>query len=336
MTPILIKKILETLQRYPSAGPDTALVKPAETAGKGTVSVVIPLYNHEQYIEEALRSVLGQSLKPFEIIVIDDGSTDASATVVRKLCADHPEIVFWSHPNQGAHYTINAGIHRATGEFISILNSDDRYYPDRLVQCLEIFDSNHSLSAVCTGLAFMDENGSGIENPWYDQSKAFYHRINDLSLALINGNFFMTTSNLIVKRSVFQEIGLFSSLRYAHDLDFFLRLLIREKQIFFLDRQLLDYRLHRSNTILEGQQKVKVEWACVTAFFLYSLWDRRGDDSIDWGYFEKFIEIAERHTLTPLLLYFLTRFATTRATSIDGQVNEDDPKWREFIHRVAK
>ena len=111
----------------------------------GRVSVVIPLYNHECYVAQALESVIEQSAKPLEIIVIDDGSSDGSALVVQEIARRYPEIVFWSHPNQGAHYTINAGIKRAKGEYIAILNSDDVYHPDRLEECIAIFTPGRML-----------------------------------------------------------------------------------------------------------------------------------------------------------------------------------------------
>ena len=78
------------------------------------ISVIIPLYNHERYIAHALESVCSQSVPAEEIIVIDDGSNDASLNIALKYSKSHPEMTVSSHPNQGAHYTINSGIQRAT------------------------------------------------------------------------------------------------------------------------------------------------------------------------------------------------------------------------------
>jgi hypothetical protein len=96
------------------------------------ITVVVPLYNHERYIEQTLQSVLSQTMPAHEIIVIDDGSTDGSAARVDRLRERHPQIALWSRENGGAHSAINAGIERATGDLVAILNSDDIYHPDRL------------------------------------------------------------------------------------------------------------------------------------------------------------------------------------------------------------
>jgi glycosyltransferase involved in cell wall biosynthesis len=77
---------------------------------------VIPLYNHARFIEAAIDSALRQGPILREMVVVDDGSTDDSATIARGLAEADPRIVFWSQPNRGAHAAINAGIQRASGE----------------------------------------------------------------------------------------------------------------------------------------------------------------------------------------------------------------------------
>lgn len=297
-----------------------------------TISVVIPLYEHERFIIQALESVYSQSVKPREIIVVDDGSTDRSLENAQIFARSHPEVIIQSHPNHGAHYTINTGIKQATGEYVSILNSDDAYHRDRLSECLTLFNANPELTAVCTGLSFINEKGQSIQNRWYNQARAFYDKIDDLSLALINGNFFMTTSNLIVRRSVFDEIGYFSSLRYTHDLDFILRLLLHGQQIAFYDKPLLSYRIHSHNTINEGVLKVKVEWAACVAFFIYNLWKQNHD----WDYYAKLTEITDRHTLTRLLMYFFAFFQTLPPNKLSSDAYLHDEAFSRFIFREVR
>ena len=296
------------------------------------VSVVIPLYNHERFIAQTLESVYRQSAIPKEVIVVDDGSQDASLAITRQAAQSHPETIIWSHPNQGAHYTINAGIHRATGEFVAVLNSDDIFHPERLAQCLALFDADPQLTAVCTGISFIDDNGNTIQNSWYEQARAFYNQIGDLSLALINGNFFMTTSNLIVRRSVFKEVGYFSNLRYAHDLDFFLRLLLNGKHISFHDKPLLTYRIHPTNTISEGILRVKVEWAAVVAFFVYNKWRRNKN----WKYASDLLKITDHHTLTRLLMFFFAFFQSLPPDNLSCDAFTQDSEFLRFISDEVK
>jgi len=87
------------------------------------ISIIIPAYNHEEYITEAINSVLNQSVKDYEIIIINDGSTDS--TEQRILSIHDKRIQYISQKNSGAHSAINRGINLAQGEYISILNSDD-------------------------------------------------------------------------------------------------------------------------------------------------------------------------------------------------------------------
>jgi glycosyltransferase involved in cell wall biosynthesis len=296
------------------------------------VSVVIPLYNHERFIAQTLESVYRQTAIPKEVIIVDDGSQDASLAIARQAVQLHPETIVWSHPNQGAHYTINAGINRASGEFVAILNSDDIYHSERLAQCLPLFDADPQITAVCTGISFIDDNGKMIQNSWYEQARAFYDQIGDLSLALINGNFFMTTSNLIARRSVFDELGYFSNLRYTHDLDFFLRLLLNNKKIYFYDEPLLTYRIHSTNTINEGILKVKVEWAAVVAYFVYNAWWRKKD----WKYTSELLKITDHHTLTRLLMIFFAFFQSLPPDKRSCDAFMKDIEFLRFISEEVK
>ena len=300
-----------------------------------SVSVVVPLYNHEKYIAAALDSVLCQSLPAAEIIVVDDGSTDGSAAIVERYARSHQQIRLWRHPNQGAHYTINTGIHLASGQYVAILNSDDAYAPHRLRECAGILAAQHDVTAVATGLEFMDDGGRPLRNAWYEGARAFYEEAGDLALALANGNFIMTTSNLVLCRSVFAEAGYFSGLRYAHDLDFLLRLLLTGKRIHLIDRPLMRYRLHAANTIKEDGLKVRAEWASVVAYFAYSLFSRRPVAAETWLYYQRLLQVAERHQLTKLIFMFLGFFQTLPPGEASSEAFLRHPEFRQRIMEIA-
>src|SRR3972149_5816319 len=193
------------------------------------ISVIIPLYNHEKYIREAVYSVLEQSIQDFELIIINDGSTDKSEEVVNAIKDDR--IKYFFQENQGAHNTINRGIRLAQGEYISILNSDDVYYQNRFEEALKVLESDSSIYAVFSHIECIDGKGKfirfirGAEDNWKDHDpETSFKGKNDLVLDLLAGNFLVTTSNLFCRKKVFNEIGYFSDLRYAHDYEFFLRL----------------------------------------------------------------------------------------------------------------
>ena len=297
------------------------------------VSVIIPLYNHEQYVEAAIESVLAQTARPAEIIVIDDGSTDGSASKVRRLCQDCPEIIFWSWPNQGAHHTLNAAIHRATGDFVAILNSDDCYHPERLAACLEIVRADPTVDAVTTGVAFMDEQGHSVASAWYEEARAFYQDEGDLSLGLFHANFLLSTSNLFIRRTQFESVGYFSPLRYTHDLEFFLRLILAKTHIHFLDRALLKYRWHGANTISESNARVDIELAAIFAFFLYRHRLANGADGVWHSWLERHVQELGKKTILETVEYFL-------ALLEDKQMRRDvlaaEPLAAEFLELLTQ
>lgn len=237
---------------------------------ENSISVIIPLYNHEKYIEEAVKSVINQTVAPAEIIVINDGSTDNSHAVMERLSHEYTQINYFFQHNQGAHAAINAAIAKASSKYVAILNSDDLYYPNRLQTCLEHVSSNPNVDIVVTAIQGIDEQGQPIELVWCNYYKMRYQETGDLFLALVDGNFFFTTSNIFIKRSIFDEVGNFSYFRYAHDLDFFLRLITYNKKISFIDEPLLMYRIHGSNTISEDHLKVFLERDAIVAFHLYA------------------------------------------------------------------
>jgi glycosyltransferase involved in cell wall biosynthesis len=121
------------------------------------VSIIVPFYNAEKFLAEAIESVLEQTYDNWELILIDDGSTDSSTNIATEYARknetriryiDHP-----SHQNKGACASRNAGVSMAAGEYIAFLDSDDVWFPDKLRQQLNIFDRVPDASMVC-GPAF--------------------------------------------------------------------------------------------------------------------------------------------------------------------------------------
>lgn len=259
------------------------------------VSVLIPLYNHERYIGAALASVLAQSAPPAEIICIDDGSRDGSARVAEKVAAGSDRIRFWSRPNRGAAATLNEAAGAATGSILAILNSDDVYLPQRLARALAVLHSEPRVAAVASDLICIDEDGNEVQDRWQAQATDFYRSNGALGPSLLNGNFLRTTSNLVVRRSAFEEIGGFDDLRYTHDLHFFLRLISTGRRMTILKDKLLGYRLHRSNTISEAHSGVRAEWATVSAFYVRDL--LRSESQTTADEMKDVFRILEKHRL---------------------------------------
>jgi glycosyltransferase involved in cell wall biosynthesis len=217
------------------------------------IAVIIPCYNHARYVGAALESVLKQTRRPDRIIVIDDGSKDNSVEVLRSFEKRGVEVLV--QENQGAHNTINRLVQMAAEDcdYISILNSDDHYLPQRLERCLELARQQPGKSIFCTGLRVMDEN-STIVAPEAPRSRWFYGAWSlgqqegiGIPEWLGQANFIATTSN-VMARAGYLKANPFRPYRFNHDY-FFLSTAALENQIAVLPETHLEYRVHGSNTI---------------------------------------------------------------------------------------
>jgi len=236
------------------------------------ISVIIPLYNHATYIKEAIDSVLNQSFDNFELIIINDGSTDNSEGIVKDI--QDKRIHYYYQENQGTHKTLNRGISLARGTYISILNSDDMYYSTRFEEMVRILEHDSSVHAVFSYIEFIDGNGNsirfkmGAQDNWLGHHpETSYKGNNHVILDLLAGNFFYTTSNLFCRKSVFDDIGYFSNLKYIHDYEFFLRLCYHYK-VHIVEEPLLKYRFHESNALNENFSVANFETGLVLSNFL--------------------------------------------------------------------
>lgn len=244
------------------------------------VSVVIPSYNHEKYLRQAVESVLAQSYSDIELIVIDDGSSDRSVDYLRGVRDSRFQLV--EQPNAGAHNAINLGLTMARGEYLAILNSDDIFHPDRILLCLQRLQAGADL--VASWLEVIDHKGKvlGVKEGWRNMlpwpSKApegLLTTVDAFAVNLLRSNFVSTTSNVVFSRSLYESIGGMSNLRFTHDWDFLLRA-ARGFRCELIERPLLQYRTHSTNTISSNRDWMLFEicwiYAVHTGAVMSSLW----------------------------------------------------------------
>ena len=221
------------------------------------ISVVIPAYNHERFIGAAIDSVLGQSVEDLELIIVDDGSTDRTAEVIKGY--QDPRLSYTWQENQDAYNTINRGMSMARGDYIAILNSDDVYTLDRFERMLE-YTLEHRADCVISDVIPISDDGDEFKNPdfgwnqWHQGNREHYQKHGDLYAGFLHGNLMVTTSNLFMKRDAAERVGQFSSLRYLHDYDYIFRMMLAHPDtVHYLDDQkLLYYRIHHGNTLSEA------------------------------------------------------------------------------------
>lgn len=235
-----------------------------QTSSTPLVSIIIPSYNHERWVVEALESVYGQTYRNIELIVIDDGSTDNSPRLIRDSLAHCPfphRLVL--RDNRGAHATINEGITLATGEYLNILNSDDRFADERIATLVEKIahkDADWGFAST----AMINAEGRLIDIAEHTRAYALTEMIAEIpqamtvGFALLRHNVAISTGNLFVRRSFFIKLNSFRNFRYNHDWDFCLRATLQSEPV-FVPESLYYYRLHERNTITEANNQTRAE-----------------------------------------------------------------------------
>jgi glycosyltransferase involved in cell wall biosynthesis len=240
---------------------------------KPLLSVVIPSYNHEEYIAQALDSVIIQKYRPLELIIIDDGSQDRSCEIIRqslpKVKDAGIEVRFIARENQGAHVTLNEGLRLAKGEWLTILNSDDYYLPNRFMTLIQEAERRKS-EFVFSDVIHVDEKNRKApdEHPfrsWYISS--LKRKYPTVGFQLLDDNVAVTSGNFIFTKKLFQAIGPFRDYVLIHDYDFILRALVRTEPL-WVHQELLAYRVHSSNTISGQSHRQTQEGPRVASDFI--------------------------------------------------------------------
>ncbi len=221
------------------------------------ISVIIPAYNHERFIAAAVDSVLQQTLSDLELIVVDDGSTDKTGSIVKAY--NDSRLTYYYQPNQDAYNALNRGLSLAKGQYIAILNSDDVYTLDRLERLVNFVEKNDA-HCVFTDVIAISDNGAEFTDPnfvwnaWHSKNRTWYFTCQDLYVGFLKGNFMVTTSNLFMTAHAARVVGKFSPLRYLHDYDYIFRMMLAfPNGVHYLHTdKLLYYRIHSGNTLNEA------------------------------------------------------------------------------------
>lgn len=169
------------------------------------VSIIMPTFNRKGLITRAIDSVLNQTYKDWELVIVDDGSTDDTFSVVDSYMARHKNIRYLRHSNRKTPLATNAGMMASCGRFITFLGSDDEFKPDHIQLRLSIFTVDNNIDFVHGGLEVV---GHPYVKDKYDLNKEIH-----ISECAVGGTFFG-------KREVFFELGGFKDIEYSDDSDF--------------------------------------------------------------------------------------------------------------------
>ena len=194
------------------------------------LSVIIPVYNAERHIADAVRSILSECYPSLEIIAVDDGSTDGSAEILKSFS----EVTYYKQANSGPAAARNLGIRMSKGDFILFLDADDLFPEGKIRQQLSYFEQRPEIEMVMGKSQFFFEDGS---------SKTVF-RFPDETYQVLS----VLLGSGFYRRSVFDKVGLFEeSLQFSEDFDWFNRVRELGIPILVTDDIALYYRRHDTN-----------------------------------------------------------------------------------------
>jgi len=216
------------------------------------VSVIIPTYNRAIFLVEAINSVLEQTYKNYEIIVIDDGSTDSTSEIIKQF---ENKIRYFYQENKGPSAARNAGIKNAEGDLVAFIDSDDVWLAEKLSQQVQLFDENHRLGLVSSAYYSCDSNlninrvikDDRLTNKKYILRKLFVRNI-------------FPTPTVLVKRVCFEKVGLFNeSYGFAEDWEMWMRIALKY-DVAYIRTPLCRCRRHNSSITFRKEEENFNDW----------------------------------------------------------------------------
>lgn len=201
------------------------------------VSIIIPLYNKEKYIENTLNLLLQQSYTDYEIIIVDDGSTDSSGQIIEKY-RDFENVTIIHKPNGGVSSARNKGLDAATGEWIQFLDADDVLNNDFFPKAIPLLDAVNP-DILFSDFIMIDEQGNEIKRieSELNQSATPAELCKIFTELQYKNGFFGFISNKLIRRKVIEKgrVRFDESIKLAEDLDFYARVYPNVKSVLFSD-----------------------------------------------------------------------------------------------------
>jgi glycosyltransferase involved in cell wall biosynthesis len=213
-----------------------------EVSARPLVSVVVPVYNAARYLTPALESVRRQTLADFELIAVDDGSTDASPGMLAALAKTEPRLRVVSRPNTGIVGALNDGLALARGEFVARMDADDLCLPERFARQVAYLRQHPDCVAVGSAFRYIDSSGGHLK----ECVRTSEHDAIERELLGGNGGILIHPATLF-RRAAIEQVGRYRELaQWVEDLDLYLRL-ARVGRLANLPDVLLHYRLHEQS-----------------------------------------------------------------------------------------
>jgi len=213
------------------------------------LSVLMSVYNGMPYLPDAVQSILAQSYKDFDFVIIDDGSSDGSFDYLKSL--DDERIRLFHQENQGLGAALNFGLEKIDTEFVARMDADDIAVETRLEKQINRMTTDSDLVMLGTGIAFtLDGNKTAFPPPMPTEHK-------DISAVLNTGGHAISHPTIMCKTNIMKKIGSYRISGVGQDWDLFLRMTEAGK-VANLSEVLLHYRLHESSNAWSSSKKVNI------------------------------------------------------------------------------
>lgn len=233
------------------------------------IDVVIPSYNYGRFLQESIKSVLGQTFQDFHLFIIDDGSTDNTREVVSRYQLLHSNIQYFFQENRGLPAARNTGLKLSTAPFIAFLDADDVWMPEKLEETLKPFYAQPNLGVVYTLIEMVDGWGNHIaqERPCTPVRGDVFHQL------LFNNSIAGSSSSVLVRRECIKKVGSFDeSLPSCEDWDLWLRI-ARFFPFDYIAKPLVKIRIHEKNMHKDVERMVKGKLALMAKVFREDSWE---------------------------------------------------------------
>src|SRR5574341_182862 len=215
------------------------------------VSVIIPCYNNEPYLRECLDSVLNQTFSDYEVIVVDDGSTDGTEVIIQNYL---PRVKYLRQSNQGPAAARNAGIEAASGEYIAFQDADDIWYPEKLEAQVKFMEANPRFAWIYSEMCTFNDRQI-LQASWFSDRPTHQGKVFE---QLINNNFIPTITVMIKKETLLSMNCFDVNLRSCEDKDIWLRLAWKY-EIGRLNKVLAKRRFHSHNLCRDNRLMIASE-----------------------------------------------------------------------------
>jgi len=223
---------------------------------KPKVSIGVLSYNNAKYLKTTIEGILSQTYNDFEVIIVDDGSTDESLAIAQEFELKDRRVKVLTHPdqaNRGISATCNLAVQKSGGEYIALLASDDVYYSNYIERAVEHLDSNPEVGFICGKVQCINEKGGYLPEIFGVDISIEKDPIKELiSLNKINA------PTVMVRRECYNTLGLYDEELIYSDWDMWIRLLTVYK-IGFIPEKLTKYRIHTNNISVGIEPDLRID-----------------------------------------------------------------------------